>query len=356
MTPTYLDSLILDAINKIETGANTVRNRDIAIKYFGFDGKGGTSMQDAGSEYSLTRESVRQITNKMAMKLRDSFIIPKELKSAISKIDSSLPSSAKDLELKLSEENILSDNYMIEGVLNASKILGIKSKYSQVIKHNKVRFIVAEKDIDCAQAIESIAISEISHNGAVSLHLISRVVQGTTKSVRVSFAKAVMETIPELKWADTKENWMFFIGRGRNRFLRRLEQIFSLFSHANISDIHQAIERNWNKNKGYNTSVLTQDVMLKVIDATNDYLIDKKVIVSAKTNLDSSNLIKDFEFKIYNAILESESGSCREKELEDKLVLKEKDKWNFSVALNYCPLIIRQERGVYRLVGKPRQK
>lgn len=355
MSSPTLDTLILNAINTIESGANTKRNRAIAVRYFGFDGEGGTSMQEAGSDYSLTRESVRQITNKMAMKLKDSLSIPIELRLAVEKIDSSLPASSEDLESILAGGDILSHNYMIEGILNIAKILGVKTKASQVIKHNKVRFVVGDKHAESAQTIESLAISEISHNGAVSLDHLSKVIEGTPKAVRVAFAKAVMNTIPELKWTDNTESWMFFMGRGRNRLLRRLEQIFSLFEGVHITSLKEAIERNWNKNKGENTKVLSEDVMLKVIESTGDYEILDGGKITSKTHLPTEGLIKDFEFKIYNAILESETGTCREKELEDKLVLKEKDKWNFSVALNYCPLIIRHKRGVYKLVGTPRK-
>ena len=350
-----LDSLILDAINTIESGTKTERNRAIAVRYFGFDGQGGSSMQEAGSTYGLTRESVRQITNKMAMKLKDSFSVPVELKEAIENIDISLPASAKDLESNLADINILSHNYMIEGILNIAKILSVKTKATQVIKHNRVRFIAGDKHIDSAQVIESLAISEISHNGAASLDSLSKVIDGASKVVRMAFAKAVMNTIPELKWTDETECWMFFIGRGRNRLLRRLEQVFSLFNDVHITSLKEAIERNWNKNKGENTKVLSEDVMLKVIESSGDYIIHDGGKITSKNHFDSKNLIKEFEFKIYNAILNSDTGTCREKELEDKLVLKEKDKWNFSVALNYCPLIIRHKRGVYKLVGTPRK-
>lgn len=98
-----LDQIIAESVDKIDTGNNSERNNDIAKRYFGFDGKGSSSMQVAGEPYNLTRESVRQITNKISQKLRDTFIVPKELYKAASIIDSNTPAASSDLEEILGE-------------------------------------------------------------------------------------------------------------------------------------------------------------------------------------------------------------------------------------------------------------
>jgi hypothetical protein len=354
MSEDTVNGIILSAISKINGGSNIDRNKKITMRYFGFDGNGGCSMQDAGSDYELTRESVRQITNKLAVKIAEMIGDNRQpIIDAIRLIELSMPCSAKDAEEKLISNNLLSTkNAMtVEAVLNIAKILNVTTKFPTIIKHNRVKFIVASKQFELPQQIESLAISEISHNGAVSVDQLSKDIVGVAHTTKQSFIRAVIDTIDGATWTTSDKEIVFFMGRGRNRFLSRIEQIFYLFNSVPITNIRLGIERNWNKNKGDITAVLSENAMREVLLATNDYKINESGFVTKNSPSGEINNIKDFEYKIFNKIKSSPTGFCKEKELEDAFVQDKNDKWNFSVALNYCPFIIRIKRGEYALIG-----
>lgn len=376
MTIQTVDSIVKQALSSIQMGKNTERNIEIAERYFGFDGLGGSSMQEAGNKFSLTRESVRQITNKISQHLEDTFKTPSELVKAVKIINKSLPASATVLEEILCKEGLLSEGYKLEGLLSIADTMGVEVKHDLLIKHNEDRFLVHKKHEKLAQEIESDAISEISHNGAVSIDYLAKKTKINNKEVRVAFAKAVMKSIPESVFAGQAEDWVFFLGKGRNRLLRRIEVIFSLVEKANAVSIKEGISRNWKKNLRKSTAekevskvtqVLDADVILSVLKATGEYKTDGEGMIYAVSPQSPEGIVKEFEKKIFDMINASPSGICREKELEDALVAAPTDKWNFSVALNYCPLIIRVEdtdnstvskkeylRGQYQLVGQAR--
>src|SRR5690606_17278979 len=110
MGPT-LDTAILGALEGIDTGTNSKRNLEITRRYFGFDGNGGCSMQEAGAEYSITRESVRQITNKVVEKADLSGICPVVTDRILDELLRVLPASAETIEAVLGENGLLSSGY-----------------------------------------------------------------------------------------------------------------------------------------------------------------------------------------------------------------------------------------------------
>ncbi|WP_137297079.1 hypothetical protein [Psychromonas sp. SP041] len=356
-----LNEVISRYVDLIDTGNNSKRNNEIAKRYFGFDGKGGSSMQVAGEPYSLTRESVRQITNKVAQKLRDTFVVPKELYLAASIVDSKTPASSSLLETVLVDEGIISENYMLEGILSIIDIMDMKDlkiKSGIAIKHNGCRFIVGKENINLAQEIESIAITLISHNGATSIEEIGKEIKGLSKKIKLDFVKDVANSISETLWLDVESDWFYFSERGRNRFFRRLEQIFSVYSKVNVSDLQKAIKRSWKKNFDENkTRLLSKKVMLDLVSSSPDYEVSGNVIACNK-DFSAEKHVKHFDLIIFNEIKATENHEIREKILEDAVVSDVNDKWSFSVALNYSPLIIQPEkdgkkkRGCYKLLGE----
>ncbi len=352
MSPT-LDEAILRALQSVDTGANSKRNLEITLRYFGLDGNGGCSMQEAGSEYGITRESVRQITNKVVEKMDRSAICPELTERVLHVLLDVLPASAEMVEAVLVSKGYLSSGYKIEGALNAISLIKGPVEDIRLIRHNNARFVVRAGQEKLPKKIEGIAVSEISHNGAVSIDALSRALKGIGAETREPFARAVMGSIPETIWAGEQKRWALFVGRGRNRLLRRMELVFSVIERASEEHLQEGVMRNWKKNASRKTRVLDAPVIRDVLLATGSYeLCDG--MVSCLHPVDSKDALRDFDLKIYQMILASENLRCREKELEDALVLEGKDKWSFSVALNYCPLFMKHERGVYTLVGAPR--
>lgn len=234
----------------------------------------------------------------------------------------------------------------------------LKIKSGNAIKHNSCRFIVGKEHLKLAQEIESISITLISHNGATSVEEIAKEIKGLNKQIKLAFVRAVVESIEETEWLGEEKSWFFFSGRGRNRFFRRLEQIFSVYSKVNVSELQKAIERSWKKNFDKNkTKLLDKKVILELVQASGDYKVSGNEISCLK-DFNADDHVKDFDMLIFEKIKSMPNHEIREKELEDAVVSEPGDKWGFSVALNYSPLIVQPEkdgkkqRGCYKLLGE----
>jgi len=369
MSKKTIDTILKEHISKISMGKNTERNIDITERYYAFNGNenSGMSMQEAGKDYDLTRESVRQITSRVIQYLRDTFEIPEELKEAISVIKRNLPSTGDNLKNILVKEGLLSPGVKIECVLNIIGIMEIKAPFKEVVKLYNDKLLLSNEKQDVSQLIESSAISKISHNGAASIEELSLLVPFGNKEFKKNFVVSIFRAMTESKFTDDLE-WVFFLGRGRNRLINRINSIFSVIKETNIGYINHGIKRNWKKNeKEDKTQVLDNYVILSIIKEMGCFDITEDGVIRSKKRVKLEEPLKHFESSIFNLIKKSKEGFCKEKELEDALLKSPTEKWAFSVALNYSPLFMKVKdeekskienetvfiRGQYYIAGIP---
>lgn len=347
----FIDNKIQTTIFNSCAGRNKERNRDIISIFFGFDGHGSNTLQDAGELFGLTRECVRLITNKYKKHLKDNFdFFKNELKVATHIFNENTPCSEKKIKEILLQQKILSKNCKLDGIVNFLNILNTQShKLFKIIEHNGIRFIVKKEDIHLCKTIESIGCKEISHNGATSLEYIQNMLLNKNKKVKKSFIVEVFNTIPHIIWLNN--GWIFLRDKGRNRLISRLEKIFSTIKSATPENLLIAINRSWNKDRKENTKLLPINIFIELINKMDKFYIENNLVFS-KNSLTNYEL-KNYEEKIFSSLKNSKEGFLKEKELEDLLVGNDKEKWHFSMALNYSPLFIKRqnERGMYRLVG-----
>lgn len=354
MTKARLEEEIISRIESVITGTKTLRNNSITINYLGLDGSGGTSMEVAGSSHNLTRESVRQITNRVragVTELSSPFLLLEEALSVLSAME---PCTASYAENTLVEKGLISKGYKIEGIINAFDVFGLESKSSglQIIKHNDIRFIASEKSADVMKDIQSKATKEISHNGAVSVESLMQEITSKDDAIKRSIVLSVIDSIEEATWIGDNKEWLYFSDRGRNRLVSRMKKIFSVIKSAQVSKIRSGIVRSWRKSEKEHSRVLPEQIILDLARTMPEFDVVGDLI-TVKEPFSKSEELRQVEEDMIFLIKHSKDGTCREKELEDALVAEESEKFNFSMALNYSPIFYRVKRGVYALVGTP---
>ncbi|MGD1524442.1 hypothetical protein [Vibrio owensii] len=336
-----------------DKNSKSARDIEITKSYYGITGNGKTSMELVGKPYGLTRESVRQIMGRVVSEI-DHPAKSDVLEKCFLIISKQAPISAKRLETILSEEGIIPEGFMIEGVINAIDLFtSYKDKYV-IVKENDHRFVVPVKLSKAPKDVLSKATKEISHNGATSVSVVAKTLSAKLPStVKTQFVIDVVSTVDEMDWIDTDSNWFYFGDKGRNRLLQRLERIFSLISSAKPEDIYLAMDRAWNKNRKAISQVPPAEIIASIAKVHPSYDLNEEGEVIAIVTK-GVEVLTDYEAKLAHALIEAENHTLREKTLEDTLVENPKEKYAFSQALNYSPLVVKRERGVYSLVGTPK--
>lgn len=372
--PLNIPDCIIESVRMYNSGINARRNQDIAILYFGFDGRGGLSMENVGRKFGLTRESIRQITTKVAEFISRDDELKNLLRETKSSIEGLAPGSANSVEKSISIYTKNNKLYRLEGIINALRLCFKKEFNLIIIKEKRERFMVCSNNEGLPRRALSYLVKDVSKNGAASINKVrARIEEELAVSVSESFVKDVCSIRKESAFiGDVSGQWVYFGKVGRNRLVNRINKLFSHVNNVAADDLLQGIERSWNKNTKYDAELLPKAVLISLVkdmagfkvsycDIKKDYIINGEVSESEKVKLDG------FEMRIFEEIAKSDIGSCREKYLEDKLVKNVKDKYSFSMMLNYSPIIIRKERpkekrkekgrfyrGVYYLIGASR--
>ncbi|MFK4132100.1 hypothetical protein ACI2KR_07355 [Pseudomonas luteola] len=355
---------IISLVDMFDSGSRKERNKAIVKRYLGLDGLGGCSMEQAGEPYKLTRESVRQILKKYKAALFPHKNSIQSLKQALAAIEKMVPVSAKSAELKLSQLGYIPKDFMIEGIINTASFLEAKDEGNiSIIKEKSFwaespsRFVVNSISCELVKGIYSRALKETSHNGASSVIHISDTLN-YSKEVRELLVRDIIETIPGLLWLDEDKNWFYFSNQGRNRLISRLNKIFSVYNAAQFVNVKEAIRRSINKHNDEISRRLPNQVLESIFVAEGLKVEDGIVFSKNKTAQDPTSdeldkqKILDFEGRILDVLRQHPNETIQEVELENIIVSNTHDKYFYSMALNYSPLIIRIRRGTYRATGE----
>ena len=76
----------------------TGRDALIAARYYGFDGRGGSSLQAVGNEIGVTRERVRQIVRAVSESLSTRRVVSPTFDRAVAFVADRMPAAAGEIE------------------------------------------------------------------------------------------------------------------------------------------------------------------------------------------------------------------------------------------------------------------
>jgi hypothetical protein len=97
------------------------RSANIVSRVYGLDGRGATTLQEAGDEFGLTRERIRQICDRVAPLVKLQPFLPK-LEMCIRFITPRLPNRADNIERAMLEHRLTQADFRLEGIRMAAEL------------------------------------------------------------------------------------------------------------------------------------------------------------------------------------------------------------------------------------------
>lgn len=350
---TYFRQEMLHLAEKSLSKKEMKRDILIASRYFGWDGQGGSSMQVAGDEHGLTRERVRQISGKVVSKMTDGARteLP-TLRILLEMIADLSPASADRIEAVLKNHGLNGDR--VEGVLNAAKQFNLPGQHLKVIDEFGVRFVVHEDAEKVPSMIMSMAQKMISHQGLININSIIPTISGVNKLTAASLVRDVINTREDASWLDSQNEWVWLKDAPRNRLITCLSKMLSTFTTTCLTSVREGANRYYRKGKKIAQQIDAPDsILISFIDSWGHASYSKAGIIRKNDSFEASIDPLDMEESIALYILNNPGKIAREKELENAIVPDIDGethplKYNFSIALNYSPLIRKgDKRGQY---------
>ena len=220
----------------------TGRNAFIADRYYGFDGRGGTTLQAIGNEIGVTRERVRQIISAASESLSTRRPASPTLDRTIAFVVDHMPGAAGRIETQLQSQRLTSGLFRLEGVIKAAELLRRRLPFS--ITALKGERLVHSRDIASLDTIVRIAQRLMSRWGLTTLSDVVAEVRKLKSDVCTrKVVASALACLGDFHWLEQSTGWFWLSGTPNNPLLNRIRKILSVANPIHISELRAGIAR-----------------------------------------------------------------------------------------------------------------
>jgi len=277
-----LSTLSLEAeLATIAENAEPGRTARIAIRHWGWDGRGGATLAATGREFGgLTRERVRQLCERLAQRIRAtphaeravahagaaglrtvgrsggeagaalaSPIPAPALERALQQAAAAAPTTALDLARRLADEHVAARAFHPEGLLTAAAVLGHEARFIlDTVKD--VRLVLPnppDPDAETAEviaAIVGVARGIVRRAGAARVRDVSARVAATLAAwVDDDLVTAVVSEPEDFVWLERRTGWFYLPSVAKNAVVSRAIKVLSVAGRIDLADLRAGIRR-----------------------------------------------------------------------------------------------------------------
>jgi len=199
----------------------TGRKARIAARYYGFDGRGGGTLQSVGDEIGVTRERVRQIVSASSQGLSGRAVSPM-LDRTIAFVAARMPAAAGEIEAELRSQRLTSGVFRLEGVIKAGELLERRLPFS--ITEVKGERLVHARDVPSVDVIVRIARRLVSRWGMATIsNVVAEVGKVESGVCDRKLAVSVLARLGGFRWLEQSAGWFWLSDHpNNNRVLNRI--------------------------------------------------------------------------------------------------------------------------------------
>jgi len=215
--------------------ATSDRDAQIAARYLGWDGRGGSTLEEVATETSLTRERVRQIQHRVLEKFRKPASDPVLLRRAIDLVTKRAPGQAEAIEGEIRAAGLSAADFRLEGLLSASVACGLPTPFS-LVTVGDTRFVTLVGRRDVISATKEIAQNSIATRGVAT---VSEVAQQAGLSAHL--VRSVLMHDTDIRWLGCGHEWFWSPKFRGNRLVSRIRQILSQVPEVSAELLHAGL-------------------------------------------------------------------------------------------------------------------
>ena len=240
----------LASIAEITEPGRTAR---IAVRHWGWDGRGGATLEATGREFhDITRERVRQLCERIARRLREpGAAVPPApvLDAALVLAAQVTPTTAHALGRRLADAHVAARPFDPAGLLTAAAALGRDPTFTlDVVKGVRVALpSPPDPDADPRDVIAAIlntARSVVRRAGAVRVgDVTGRVAASLGAWVEDELVTAVVSEPDDFAWLEGRSGWFYLPSVARNSVVSRVIKVLSVSGGLSLTELHAGIRR-----------------------------------------------------------------------------------------------------------------
>ncbi len=321
------------------------RNKEIAIRYFGFDGSGGATLKEVGMAYGITRERVRQIcawVSRVLQRLKPNTPV---LEKCIRSIARQLPSETEEVEKRLHTQGLIRGKFTVENIIRAAKVFG--QQVSFVVEFTKGRrFVLPLETRKLVRCIWHVANRAVIKYGLATIdEVVAQVNKQGPLGGDAGFVTQVLRARSDFSWLEKTSGCFWIRSLLNNRVANRIRKILAVAGRIRVGQLSTGIGKGY-KMKGW---APPRRLLLKLCRQLPGYRIQGD-FVSADPPLDWQAILNGIELTMAR-ILKKHGPILGVTRFRELCVANGIQTATFLVYLPKSPIIKRFARGVYGLRG-----
>lgn len=320
----------------------TKRNRRLIARRFGWDGKAGSTLEDVGAEFRMTRERVRQIERSVITGITKSGepVFAPSLDRALSLIVATAPASVDELTSGLTRAGITKLPFDVDAIGAAAMFLGRAFPFTTEMTAAG-RVVMQAASARLVRRIRTLAHRSIEHWGVGNIDDIA----AQAGDVGRSFVAKILQAESGFSYLDEEKQWFWISSVARNRLLNQISKVMSVAPRIHVSELRSGVSRH-HRMKGLSPP---RRVLLALCNGFPGYRVDGDYVI-ADPPPNYQTVLADIERRI--AMILKEQGPLMVGTRLEKLVVAAGIKRStFQIYLGYSPIIAKYARGVYGLRG-----
>ncbi|SQD92158.1 conserved protein of unknown function [Candidatus Bipolaricaulis anaerobius] len=232
-------SCLEQELSEIATAVSGRRSGRITTRRLGWDGRGGTTLQNLADENGVTRERIRQIVASSCERLAGVRVYAPVLDKALSLVRETIPSPAKAVQETLLKRGITRCAFDLRGLVSAAEVL--RPTVSILLCGRLITSSVDRGDI---AAIARGARQAASRRGMATVKTVQEGVRVTTQRlVSPSLVQHILQGERDLRWLDTEHQWFCFRRSSRNAAATHIKRILSLVPRIHLEELREGVCR-----------------------------------------------------------------------------------------------------------------
>jgi hypothetical protein len=340
--PEFTSKLTLE--KELRELLGTGRNAFIAARYYGFDGRGGDSLQAVGNEIGVTRERVRQIVSAASKWVRTGQAVSPTLDRTIAFVVDHMPARAEEIEAALRFQRLTAGLFRLEGVLKAAELLGRRLPF--LITEVGEERLVHARDMRSVDTIARIARRVISRWGMTTLSTVVAEVRKVESDLcDIKLVASAVACLKGFHWLEQSAGWFWLSDTRHNPVLNRMRKILSIASPIHISQLWAGIGRD-PRMKGFSPP---KRVILEFCRQAPELQVNDET-VQAEPVINSDDVLGQTERDIFH-MLSEHGGIMATSEFKSVCLGMDVNRRTFYLNLMRSPIIARYGGHLYGLIG-----
>ena len=343
-----LEAELADIAERAEPG----RTAQLAVRHWGWDGRGGATLEVTGREFGeITRERVRQLCERLSQRLRAGQEPTPALDRALVLAAHATPTTAHDLARRLADEHISARPFDPAGLLTAAAVLRRDPTFSLETVKDVTVVLPDPPDpgsdtVAVIAAVADTARAIVRRAGAARVgEVTGRVAADLAVWVDDELVTAVVSEPADFVWLERRTAWFFLPSVAKNAVASRVAKVLSITGAVRLHDLHAGIRRD----ERMREFVMPEYILAELCDRLPGVSVAGDLVV-AETRQRAEDVLETTELTLLRALTEA-GGEAERHELERACLAAGMKLSSFNNRIAYSPIVTELGHGRYGLRG-----